>query len=81
MDPMFGAGGWCHSCGILQGPQTGSLTLQRRNLTPVGVWVSYWNYDGLCVDAGMADSLWDRLPLIYVPCGLARQIHRVVTEY
>ena len=63
MDPMFGAEGWCHACGIPQGPQTGSLTLQRRNLTPVGAWVPYWIYDLICVDAGLAEKLRGRFAL------------------
>jgi len=73
--PMYGETGWCHSCGVPQLPQGGSLVLQRRSLTCTGVWLPNWQFDAICLDAEVATAVrarfgvelrpvaWPRTPL------------------
>lgn len=49
LTPMFGEDGWCHSCGVPEHAQTGSLVLQRKGLKIEGAWVPNWQFDAYCV--------------------------------
>ncbi len=52
---LYGEDGWCRSCGIPQGKQTGSLVLQSRALSPTGVWApNLGRY--ICMEAPLADK-------------------------
>lgn len=53
--PMFGEGGWCKACGLPQHPQSGSVVLQRKGLTPTGGWVPNWQFDVYCLDSSLAE--------------------------
>ncbi len=58
LTPMFGADGWCHSCGVPRRHQCGPLVLQRRGLGRVrGAWVPNWQFDVICLDSGLADDI------------------------
>jgi hypothetical protein len=81
LTPMYGADGWCRSCGVPNRGQTGSLILQRNGLRAEGAWVPYWRYDAVCVSATLADELAARFDLEFrpvdwhgAPPGTARQI-------
>ncbi|QIG39395.1 hypothetical protein G5T42_07785 [Microbacterium sp. 4R-513] len=60
LTPMYGEDGWCHACGVPNGPQTGSLVLQRKSMRPEGGWVPYWHYDSPCVGEKAADAIRGR---------------------
>jgi len=57
LTPMFGEDGWCHACGVPRHAQTGSLILQRKRFKVHGAWMPYWQYDALCLEAGLADEI------------------------
>ena len=58
LTPMFGAHGWCRSCGGPRAAQSGPLTLQRRGMNRCrGAWVPYWRYDVLCLAADLAEEV------------------------
>src|SRR5690349_13839246 len=54
LTPMFGEGGWCHSCGVPRRPQAGPLVLERKGMTVRGAWVPNWNFDAICVEQSVA---------------------------
>lgn len=54
---MYGEDGWCHFCGVPCHAQTGSLILQRKSFKVHGAWMPYWQYDAICIEAGLADEL------------------------
>ena len=55
---MFGEDGWCHSCGIQNRPQCGSLELQARGFgTVVGAWVPNWLFDVYCLERSLAERI------------------------
>lgn len=56
LTPMFGEAGWCHSCGVPTGPQTGSLVLQRKSMKVEGAWVPNWRFDAICLERSVADE-------------------------
>lgn len=55
LTPMFGEDGWCKACGLPQHPQSGSVVLQRRGLTPTGGWVPHWQFDVYCLDSRLVE--------------------------
>ena len=64
LTPMFGEDGWCRSCGVPKGPQTGSIVLQRKGFKVVeGAWVPNWQFDALCLERSVADEAASRLEL------------------
>lgn len=60
LTPMFGEDGWCHSCGVPKGPQTGSLVLQGRGMRAGGAWVPYWQFDAICLEQAVAKEAASR---------------------
>lgn len=68
LDPMFGEGGWCPSCGVPRGEQSGSLVLQRRGMRePVGAWVPNWQFDVICLERALADEVAERFNVRLLP--------------
>lgn len=63
LTPMFGEDGWCHSCGVPKGPQSGSLVLQRRGLRVEGAWVPNWQFDVICMTAELGRVAAERFRL------------------
>lgn|GEM_PF-1257168 len=63
--PMYGKDGWCHSCGMPCHEQTGSLVLQRRNMTVTGAWLPYWKGDVICMEASLASELSSKFDLAF----------------
>jgi hypothetical protein len=57
LTPMHGEDGWCHSCGVALRSQCGSLVLQRKNFKVHGAWLPYWQYDAICLEAGLAGEI------------------------
>lgn len=60
MDPMFGADGWCHSCGTALSPQIGPLTVQGSKFPSANLWMPNWQFDVVCVSSDVADAIRDR---------------------
>src|SRR5215207_801246 len=60
LTPMYGADGWCGSCSVPRHPQCGSLVLQRKSFKVHGAWTPYWQYDAICLEAGLADEIAGR---------------------
>lgn len=54
LTPMFGEDGWCHSCGVPNREQTGSIILGRKGMKAEGAWVPYWRYDAICLAGDVA---------------------------
>jgi hypothetical protein len=55
LTPMYGSEGWCRSCGVPQGDQTGSIVLRAKSFPRVaGCWVPNWQFDAYCLEAGIA---------------------------
>jgi len=78
---MFGEDGWCRSCGVPKGPQTGSIVLRSRGMKVEGGWVPNWRFDAICLERSLAEeaALAFRLDLVDVgwrggSLGHARQI-------
>lgn len=63
LTPMFGENGWCHSCGMPKGPQTGSIVLQRKSMKVEGAWVPNWRFDAICLERSVADEAASRFDL------------------
>jgi hypothetical protein len=63
LTPMFGADGWCHSCGVPKHPQTGSIVLQRRGMKVEGGWVPNWQFDVICLERTLAEEVSSRFNL------------------
>ena len=57
---MYGEDGWCKGCGVPLREQSGSLVLQRRNLTCSGAWVPNWQHDVVCIDASLGEEVASR---------------------
>ena len=57
LTPMYGEGGWCRACGVPRRTQCGSLVLQRKSFKIHGAWLPYWQYDAICLEAGLADEI------------------------
>lgn len=60
LTPMFGEDGWCHSCGVPKGAQSGSMVLQRKGMKVEGAWVPNWRFDAICLAAELADEVGAR---------------------
>lgn len=60
LTPMFGADGWCPSCGVPRNVQTGSLVLQGKGIKPIGAWIPNWQFDAICLADDLAVQV-DRL--------------------
>ena len=69
LTPMFGADGWCHYCGVPKHAQTGSLVLQRSELTTQGAWVPNWQHDVVCLDQALAAEVASRFNVELRPVG------------
>lgn len=70
LTPMFGEDGWCHSCGVPNGPQSGSIVLQRKNFKTVnGGWVPNWQFDVICVEQAVGDDAASKFTLELRPVG------------
>jgi len=54
---LYGADGWCRSCGMALGDQTGPLTLRKSGLTVHGAWQPNWFFDFLCVAPAVAEKV------------------------
>lgn len=67
LTPMFGEDGWCKACGLPQHPQTGSIVLQRRGLTPTGGWVPHWQFDVYCLASGLVERAARAFDLKFLP--------------
>ena len=83
LSPMYGEDGWCHSCGVPKGPQTGSLVLRSRGFgVSGGAWVPNWQFDAVCLGeelSGVVEALHPSVSLMPVAwratdCGRATQI-------
>jgi hypothetical protein len=60
LTPMFGEDGWCHSCGVPKGPQTGSMILMGSGMTGTkGAWSPNWMFNTV-LDRSVADQVRDR---------------------
>jgi hypothetical protein len=64
LTPMYGPDGWCKGCGVPLHQQTGSLVLQRRNLTSAGAWVPNWQHDIVCLETTLADEVERRFDVV-----------------
>lgn len=64
LTPMFGADGWCHSCGVPRHAQSGFLVLQRKAFKPEGAWTPNWQFDAICLANELADSIAGRFGLV-----------------
>lgn len=60
LDPMFGADGWCHSCGTALRPQSGPVVIQGRKFPDSNVWTPNWLFDVVCVSQEVAQELPER---------------------
>lgn len=60
---MFGEDGWCRSCGVPKGPQTGSIVLQRKGMKVEGAWVPNWRFDAICLERAIAEEAAARFKL------------------
>lgn len=67
LTPMFGADGWCESCGVPSHPQTGSLVIQANKFPTSSFWMPNWRYDTLCVRVPDASHIIDRFDLTTRP--------------
>lgn len=68
LTPMFGEAGWCHTCGVPQREQSGSLVLQRRGMRePVGAWVPNWQFDVICLERALANEVAERFNVRLLP--------------
>jgi len=68
LTPMYGADGWCHSCGVPKHEQVGSLVLQGKGMAKAeGAWVPNWLFDAYCLDARTADAAVERFSLELLP--------------
>ena len=63
LTPMFGADGWCHSCGVPRHPQTGSIVFERKGMVVEGGWVPNWQFDVICVESAVAERAASRFDL------------------
>ncbi len=54
---MFGENGWCRGCGVPRRPQSGNLVLQRKSFTVHGAWVPHWQYDAICIERELAETV------------------------
>jgi hypothetical protein len=55
LTPMFGESGWCRSCGVPRGPQSGCIIMQRKGMKVEGAWVPNWRFDAICLERSLAD--------------------------
>jgi hypothetical protein len=60
---MFGEDGWCHSCGVPKGPQSGSIVLQSKGMRVEGGWVPNWQFDAICMERSVAEEAASRFRL------------------
>jgi len=67
LEPMFGADGWCRSCGVPQKPQSGSLVLQRKGMVPEGAWIPNWRFDVICVAQSLTADIEGRFDIDLLP--------------
>lgn len=68
LTPMYGADGWCHSCGVPKHEQVGSLVLQGKGLAKAeGAWVPNWRFDAYCLDARTAAAAAEMFSLELLP--------------
>lgn len=67
LTPMYGEGGWCHSCGMPLVPQVGPLVLRRRGMRVEGAWVPYWRYDSICLEQALAEEVAARFRVELMP--------------
>lgn len=63
LTPMFGADGWCRSCGVPKHSQSGSLVLQRKGMKVEGAWVPNWQFDVICLARDVAAEAVARFEL------------------
>lgn len=70
LDPMFGAGGWCHQCGTPLRAQSGSLIIQGRKFPTANVWMPNWIFDAICVSADVATEISERFSIA------SREVHK-----
>jgi hypothetical protein len=64
LTPMYGEDGWCHSCGVPQRHQCGSLVLQRMGKARFeGTWVPNWQFDVICLERSLAEEADRRFDL------------------
>lgn len=65
---MFGADGWCKSCGMPLAEQYGPLTLQRKGLSKLpSAWVPNWRFDAICLGESLANEVTASFRVKYWP--------------
>src|SRR5579871_4852933 len=57
LESLYGSDGWCHSCGIPFGEQSGDMVLQARGLTIAGAWIPNWRHDAICIEDSLASEV------------------------
>lgn len=67
LDPMYGADGWCHTCGTPNREQTGRLVLKASGLPKGPFWMPNWRFNALCVRLPEASNVIDRFALATMP--------------
>lgn len=73
LTPMYGDDGWCHACGVPKRHQSGSMVLQRKDLTRRGAWVPYWRYEAICVEQSLANEIAGRFQVDLRPVAWRRE--------
>jgi hypothetical protein len=64
LQPMYGDDGWCTACCVPRHPQCGPLTMQKPGLKAMPrAWTPNWQFDVICLEASLADSLAARFRL------------------
>jgi hypothetical protein len=63
LEPMFGADGWCRSCGTPLREQIGPLTIQGRKFPTSSVWMPNWRFDVVCVGPEVAADVGSKFSL------------------
>jgi hypothetical protein len=65
LSQMYGDDGWCRSCGVPKGPQTGSLVLSSKGFkASAGAWVPNWRFDAVCLGTDLSEEVEERFPAV-----------------
>ena len=67
LSPMYGENGWCRSCGMPLGEQSGPLVLRRKGMRVEGAWLPYGQYDAICLERALAEEVADRFRVHLMP--------------
>lgn len=80
LDPMYGAEGWCHGCGVPQVPQIAGLVLQASKFPSSSFWMPNWQFDALCVRREMARQIIETFALRTLPVTQPRSAETGVVQ-